>query len=381
MAISRSRISSAVQNAWTRFETELEFRKSQQLVKSNHSKVIFCPSDDPVGASLLRAYNLVAELRSLGWNAICLPKVIKASQRERLIKQFDPHVLVFQQCRHALNDINDSFGYPVVLDTDDADFHLEIPGLKERLDRTSRGAVGVMVGSQYLKEWHLQRCQNTEVIWTGSPSRPGQRKPHSERDKILVWAQAAPLSYTSELKFVLELDKRLRNAGSDHKLRFYGIGTAEEEATLRGHFDDAGHVETVEPLSYDDFLLSLQDAAVGISPIISQSPFSRGKSFGKILGYLDAWVPSVVSDEADHAAFFSAETGVVSNDIAVWEEAILRLLDSPYDRTRMASAAFDAFDEHLSLRAAARKTDRFLRETLSQIKNDEREPLASSRSD
>lgn len=364
--VSLSRISTVLRNYSIRAKTELNLQVLDRKQRTTAPRVLFCPSESPQGASLLRAYNVSEELRNFGWTSACLSHVIKAKQRERLIKIFDPDVLVFQQCRHAENDIDRSYGYPVVLDTDDADFHLNnIPGLKERLDRTSRGAAGVMVGSQYLQGWHAKRCSNTEIIWTGSPSMSGPRKPHTHRDKILAWAQAAPLSYEKELDFVIALDAQLRLSGSDHRLRFYGIATPQQEAELRGMFKTASHVETVPPLTYDDYLTSLQDVAVGLSPVMSQTEFSRGKSFGKVLGYLDAKVPAIVSDEADHAQFFEPETGVVTNDISVWRQSALDLLASPERRTAMSDAAYDAFQQQLSLRAAATKVDRFLRQTLN----------------
>ncbi|MEY8842268.1 hypothetical protein AB9K41_24835, partial [Cribrihabitans sp. XS_ASV171] len=53
-------------------------------------------------------------------------------------------------------------------------------------------------------------------------------------------------------------------------------------------------------MSYDEFLASLRDVAVGLSPVHPDSDFSKGKSFGKILAYLDAKVPVICSEAVDH---------------------------------------------------------------------------------
>ena len=113
------------------------------------------------------------------------------------------------------------------------------------------------------------------------------------------------------------------------------------------------------------FLASLRDVAVGLSPIVAASPFSQGKSFGKILGYLDAGVPVIASDEADHALFFTAESGVVSNDPAVWEAAVARLLDDGAARAAMAGAARADMQRRLSVAAAAARLDGVLRGLLA----------------
>lgn len=362
--ITPSRLLRALHNNRTRLHTERSIRATPTRAQGQSPRVMFCPSEGPEGASLLRAYNMAEALPQHGWVTGLMPAVIKPGQRARLIRRFDPDILVFQQCRHVLNDSALAPDRRIVLDTDDADFHLQLPGLVDRLERTSRAAAGVIVGSRYLQDWHSARSARTQVIWTGTPVTKGARTPHHTRAPILAWAQAKPLSYVQELDFVIALDARLRRSGSQHILRFYGIGSTEEEADLRARFDNAAHIQMCGPMGYAAFLRSLQEVAVGLSPIIAQSDFSRGKSFGKVLGYLDAMVPAIVSDQADHAQFFTGETGVVSNDIAVWAQAAQRLLADPEARNAMAQAAFTSFEEQLSIAAAARQTDRFLRSLL-----------------
>jgi hypothetical protein len=104
--------------------------------------------------------------------------------------------------------------------------------------------------------------------------------------------------------------------------------------------------------------------AVGLSPLVTQSPFSRGKSFGKVLGYLDAMVPAVVADAADHARFFTPQSGVVSNDLETCVQAVAMLLADPEAREKMAQTAFADYQKTLSLKAAASRTDVFLRSVL-----------------
>jgi glycosyltransferase involved in cell wall biosynthesis len=113
-------------------------------------------------------------------------------------------------------------------------------------------------------------------------------------------------------------------------------------------------------MPYGQFLASLDDVAVGLSPICADNDFSRGKSFGKVLAYLDRGVPVVASDEADHSLFFEPDTGVITNDPALWVQAILNLLDDPGRRQSMAERALVALEDPLSVEAAAQKVHRVL---------------------
>jgi len=113
-------------------------------------------------------------------------------------------------------------------------------------------------------------------------------------------------------------------------------------------------------LSYDRFVKSLYEVSIGLSPIVYAFEFSRGKSFGKILGYLDAKVPIIASDHADHGLFFSGESGVISNDPDRWIEAATFLLKDSCARNAMADRAFDLFRAQLTTPVAARKVSDFL---------------------
>jgi glycosyltransferase involved in cell wall biosynthesis len=95
-----------------------------------------------------------------------------------------------------------------------------------------------------------------------------------------------------------------------------------------------------------------------------QAPYSRGKSFGKILSYLDAEVPVIASDEVDHSLFFDGGSGVVSNDAAVWTDAVVRLLSEPQARDAMAAQATRKMIGQLTLQAAVNKVEATLRKAL-----------------
>lgn len=332
------------------------------LSRSDKPKVVFLPSSGREGSGLLRAFLIAEALNTSGWNAITLPAQLEQVQRARLLRTFNPDLLVFQQCRHHLNDPDLTSGYRHVLDIDDADFH--DPAATDVITRTCQTAAGVIAGSRYIRDWCRQHSSKVKVVWTGTPVTGGARPDHQTRAPIVSWAQSSPLGYPMELAFITELDARLRAKGLDYILRLYGVNTPAERESLRARFGAGAKLELLPLMRYDAFLTSLQEVAIGLSPIIPQSVFSRGKSFGKILGYLDAGVPVIASDEADHALFFTAGTGIVSNEIAIWEEAIARLLADPSARNDMARQATSAMQERLSTQAAAAQVDHFLKSLL-----------------
>jgi len=325
-------------------------------------KVLFLPSDAPSGASLLRAHEMARALRGLGWRAHALPFQLEAVQRDRLIAAFDPDLLVFQQCRHPLNRAELARGRPFAFDIDDADFH--DPALTGAIAAMCREARAVIAGSRYIAQWCREQGGATHVVWTGTPATPGPWPDHHDRAPILAWAQSGPLTYERELEHVARLQAALQARGVEFRLRLYGLDSegAVEEARRRTGAGD--RLEAMPHLPYRAYLASLREAAVGLSPIMTQTPFSRGKSFGKVLGYLDGKVPAVVSDAADHALFFTPESGVVTNDFDTWVEETAALLADPARRAAMAEAAHRDFLARLTTGAAAARLDGILRAAL-----------------
>lgn len=316
-------------------------------------RLLMLPSHDRVQCSLLRVYNLVPELRSLGWTPLVVPHQLEASQRDRVMRRFDPDLIFLQKSRHPLNDPDLLQGRPYVYDLDDADFLDE--RLADKTARTCRSARAVIAGSRFVADWCRQYNSETHVVWTGAPVSPGQRRAHADRAPILGWAQSDPNGYPQEFDFVEDLVGRLIAKGAVFTLRLYGWRDDAPETRLVRMRQAGVEIETVPFIQYDKFVASLQDVAVGISPVIIASEYSQGKSFGKILAYLDAMVPVVASDEVDHSAFFTPDSGVLSNDPEIWANEIADLLANAERREAIARNAFERFRNLLSREAAGRQ--------------------------
>jgi hypothetical protein len=330
-------------------------------------KVAFLPSAGRFGSALLRSYAFAEALEARGWRTIVAPASFSQARRMRILKAFGPDLLALQASRLALNDPDLlPAGAPFVYDIDDADF-LD-PALADRMARTCAQARAVTAGSRYVASWCAAHCADVSVLWTGTQRTAGPRPLHCDRAPILTWAQAAPFRYPKEFAFVetiaLALQARLEDGLT---LRLYGWGGAADPALLARMKAAGVRIELIPTLGYEAFLTSLREAAVGLSPIIAEdSPFSRGKSFGKILGYLDAKKPVIASDHADHSAFFTEETGVISNDPDVWIAAAEALLRDPERRQRMADAAEAALERSLTIDAATDGMETVLRRALAR---------------
>jgi hypothetical protein len=320
---------------------------------------MFFPWTSREASSLLRVYDIAEALRGRGWATVVVPKQLAQSQRQRLTALFRPDAVVVQKGRHPLNDAKHFQDIPFVYDIDDADFLDSRCAARE--EALARAARGVMAGSRFVADWYARFNPMVETVWTGGPVRPGDRLPHAARTSIVTWAQSTPLGYAREFDFVESVALQVRQRRGALRLRLYGWREAADHPRLAPLRKGGVELELLAPMPYDRFVASLEDCAVGLSPIMPVSAFSRGKSFGKILAYLDAKVPVICSDEVDHAAFFNPASGVVSNDPDVWIDSICALLDDTGRREAMADAAFAAYRAQLSTEAAADKVGDFLR--------------------
>ncbi len=314
--------------------------------------VVFLPSGPKTGASLLRIYNISAALSLQGWRTAALPATLTFKQRQRYLRAAAPDVVVMQGARHALNRPDLYPGWPLVYDMDDADFHLD--HLATPVRQSMPQVAAVIAGSRYIADWALEQgAPAAHVVWTGTPVTTSPRRAHVDRRPVVAWAQTRPMTYRHEAAVVAQVMAKVANACPGVTLRLYDR-RPDDDAAFKDRFAAPGlSVDWYPSCSYGAYLASFDDVAIGLAPLCPDAPFSRGKSFGKVLGYLDRGVAVVGSDAGEHGAFFAAETGVITNDETLWVAEILRLLRAPDARQQMACAARADFKQALSVDAAA----------------------------
>jgi glycosyltransferase involved in cell wall biosynthesis len=148
----------------------------------------------------------------------------------------------------------------------------------------------------------------------------------------------------------------------------YGVSSSEAAQSYLSPIKDAGiEVKTFSYMDYESFLESLSEVAVGLHPVCLESPFSSGKSFGKILAYLSADVPVITSYAVDHQEFFDhGRNGVLAGARKEWIDCATTLLDNPQLRQSITDEAHKDLLAKLSTPAAARQIDLVLRELLTE---------------
>ena len=321
--------------------------------------VVFLPAYGRQGAALLRMYNMARALRRLGWRTVVMPWRLTLAQRHRLLARARPDIVMMQGARHALNRPALYPGYPVFYDMDDADFHLD--HLQAPVRDAMADVAGVIAGSRYVADWcRAAGAAQADVVWTGAPLSRRVWQPQTRRRAVIAWAQTRPMTYRREAELVRATVARI---GGQHPvtLRLYDRQEGDDPGYAKS-FDAPGvTVEWHKTCRYRDYLASFDDVALGLAPFCPQSPFSRGKSFGKVLAYLEARVPVIGSDACEHGAFFDDTTGVITNDPAQWVQAAVHLLQNASARQSMGDAAHAQFRRKLTVSASAARLDGIFR--------------------
>ncbi len=325
--------------------------------RSRRRSIVIAPSHTRWdAASNLRAWKLAPALRQLGWRVLLLAPEASLAERRRVLRLWRPDVMLLQQSRHPLNRPSLYPGVRCVFDQDDADY----------LDHQVRGDIVeccqgselVIAGSRAVARMLGRHNANVEVIWTSTPAPPPQHRhsPPSKRESIVAWAHASPFDYPAEMDYVRAAMHAVARVRPGTQFWLFGCG---DDARARAWFqplEAAGiRCRAWSYMPYRRYLDVVARAAVGLQPVcVEDSPYSEGKSFGKVLAYLAGDVPVVASDNVDHPLFFdSGRNGFLVRDPIDCAQAVVTLLDDKALRDDVAAAAMQDFRMRLSTAAVA----------------------------
>lgn len=327
--------------------------------------VLVFPSETPAdGAANLRGYLIADELRHLGWNAYACHKNLTLAQRKRAIRLLRPDVLLMQMARHALNRPS-LYDLPVVFDIDDADY---VDG-RRRADVIGalETCAVVIAGSRAIAKFCAQYADKITVVWTGAPVSNGRPPGQADRPPLIAWAALYPHRLAAETDFILNVMKSTVERTREFQLLLYCDDGSDEYRQFSDRFRALGVSVLTKPLiaDYSEFLTSLNDVAVGLAPLVDVEGFSGGKSFGKVLAYVDRGVPIVTHPVVDHPLFFeSGRNGFMAQAADEWAKLIVELLANPRKRQRLADAARDDLSARLTTHEAAKRVDAVLRSVI-----------------
>jgi hypothetical protein len=336
---------------------------AQAIGQGRGPSAVFLPARGPEGAALLRIYAVARALRARGWRVHVLPWKLTLRQRRWCLAAIRPDVVVMQGARHALNRPALYPGQRIVYDLDDADFHLD--HLAGPVAEAMSGVSAVIAGSAYVADWcRAAGAGEAHVIWTGAPVSDRPPPPQWFRLPVVAWAQTRPMDYVREAALVRAVMARVAARIPGVTLRLFDRQPGDDPAFADSFAAPGLTVEWVEKARYRDYLKRFDDVAVGLAPLCPETPFSRGKSFGKVLAYLDRGVPVIASAAGEHGSFFTAETGVVSDDPDEWVARTVRFLGDRALRTGVAAAAGEAFRRWLTADAAADRVEAVLKSVI-----------------
>lgn len=338
---------------------EMSFRTHAR--RAGKYRCLFFVGDSCPGSSAgLRAVQLADSLRCRGWGAEVVPHQLSLTQRRRIIQWYRPHVLVFQKARHPLNRVGYYDGLPVVFDIDDADY-LD-PNCNAQVQECAEMAHASVAGSGHIAQYLRRYCKDVSTIWTGAKMIPvTPERPESGTSPIIVWASSSLNGYQAEADF---LQNVLLKLADTQTFRFALIGKSSE-LWLSEYFaplERMGVACQHHPfMPYDELIRLVSSFDIGVAPLRPDlNAFSSGKSFGKILVYLNAGLAVLASDAVDHSLAFGEGGAMVVDSEDEWCESLKRLLSDHAFRRMLARQGRQVMKERLSIDSFADQYEQVL---------------------
>lgn len=343
-------------------ELVLHFQRLMQPSNLRRIVIMPCGFPDTNPASFLRAYEIGKALKMhWKWRVTIISPRFSLSQRLRILRLEQPDLILMQMERHPLNRPVLYKPFRVIFDIDDADFLWE--HARPLVEECCNDSTAVVAGSNFVADWVRGRNANVCKIWTGSPSLGRSTLPPQRAKKnIIAWGHSRPMDYPEEARFIEEV---LLKVAQHTTIEYWVFGVKNTDAAIfkNQRFKETNiRVRTFEPMPYDKFTKKLQDVAIGIQVLAHNNPYSQGKSFGKILNYIEAGVCVVASSSGDHGDFFdSGVNGVLANSMREWVDGIINLCDNGEIRNSISTNASKDLMSQLSMKAISRQYDTFLR--------------------
>ena len=249
-------------------------------------------------------------------------------------------------------------GVPVVLDFDDAIFHmydlhrspLVRRALGRKLQPLMRAAAACACGNAYLQDYALRFCDHSIVLPTVVDTDRYRPDPATRTAGPPVIGWIGSPSTFAYLAPILPLLRTLVREGRA-RVRFIGAG--------------------VEPGAYPEFeftpwteeseIASVQGIDIGVMPL-PDDPWARGKCGYKLIQYLACEVPVVASPVGVNRDIVTDDVdGWLAADLSDWEKHLRQLLDDAGTRERFGAAGRARIVRDYSLRAHAPRMVALLR--------------------
>ena len=242
-------------------------------------------------------------------------------------------------------------GVPVVLDFDDAIFHMydvhrsaAVRGLLGRkLQGLMRRAAACACGNAYLQDYAARFCANSIILPTVVDTeqyRPRVAAADGSGPPVIGWI-GSPSTF-AYLQPILPLLSALVTEGQA-RVRF--VGAAVDPSSYP-------QFEFI-PWSEESEIAAVQGFDIGVMPL-PDDPWARGKCGYKLIQYMACGVPVVASPVGVNADIVThGADGWLATDADEWAEALRRLLDDKAARARFGAAGRERIVRDYSLQVHA----------------------------
>jgi glycosyltransferase involved in cell wall biosynthesis len=215
---------------------------------------------------------------------------------------------------------------PIVLDVDDA---VWLEGLAGRATpRRARAATAVIAGNQYLADWFAAYCSQVHVIPTAIDCQRIQPAARSGGGFVIGWTgTSGNFPYLAAIEPALDVVLREVPGASL-------LVVADREPSLPRL---AGRAVRFVPWSPASEVEALAAMDVGLMPLADDA-WTRGKCSFKMLQYMAAGVPGVVSPVGMNREVLAlGESGLAATATDDWIAALRALAADPERRARLGA--------------------------------------------
>lgn len=240
---------------------------------------------------------------------------------------------------------------PRILDVDDAIFLQRGGAFAKRLAQLSDK---VICGNNYLAEWFGRWNTNVDIIPTAVDTErycPNGVTKSSGQPLTIGW-----IGTSGNYKYLYEIEGALAKVIRAHpgtRLKVVGDQLPKFRNLTLDQLDFVPWSEAIE-------VQAIQSMDIGIMPLLD-SPWARGKCSFKMLQYLAAGLPVVVSPVGMNAEILSlGELGIGATTEKQWVDGLIALLESKTLRARLGAEGRRVVESSFSIHVVAPQLARSL---------------------
>ena len=238
-----------------------------------------------------------------------------------------------------------------MVDYDDATFHSYDKNknkfirflLRKKIDTVMRLSDLVIAGNEYLSSRaKFAGAKYIEVIPTVVDLNEYKVKVHESLKKTLIVGCIGSPITSKYLLSISHIYKLLKNKFDVH---FIAIGAKKE------NFDNIP-IEVL-PWTKENEAKLIKSFDVGVMPLID-TPWERGKCGYKLIQYMACSIPVIASSVGANIDIVKkSDSGFLAENIQVWQNSLIQLLDNPEERQKFGKLGRKAVENFYSSKVQA----------------------------